>query len=667
MKVVYLLSTESDVARALPLMRGNLSARVIALEWEGEQALRRAGIDYRVADTYLTDARYREATEQGYWLARRWYEEPDLKEQMLYKGVPLAMLFEHMLYYYFTSIFYSIEVLQAVITEERPDRLVAFRKPPFVLTDPVNGLLIQEEEYPDEEVLPWVARQAGVMVDFHDGQTAKALRRGAASRSIRLTVGPWRLSVPVPGQLASRLGSMWVTLQQRLRARSLESGRRQPWVYFTSTDLSVHRIYRPVVEELKRRGTHRIGILSQSATITRAALEPGLCFTSVDAVLGRRTRKRIRDETRRMWEHFRTLDEVHTRLQYQGVPIWPIAAARFEFLFTRCYFEAAKGLEAVERLAGDGRLHLLVTGNEARDFNRSCIVGAARVGVPSLVLSHGVSGSRQPHYLGFEPCFATAKAMWGQGCVDIHLEYGCGVDPERRIDPRKLVVTGAPNFDRYLLLPPDGHRERTLRDLGLDPSKKIALYAADRFNKGVKAYDIYFSYEERTAHLRGLLNAMGELPDVQLVIKASPGDWNVRCLQDLIEEAHADNVIVSQFGDLLVLLRACDAVIVHHSTIGLEGLLLGKPLIVMNFTPRPDRMDFVQAGVAVGVYRPEDLAPVIRKIFSDLRLSERLAERRDDYLHRYLFKLDGASSVRVADLIEAMAGDAFRAMSPERG
>ena len=59
----------------------------------------------------------------------------------------------------------------------------------------------------------------------------------------------------------------------------------------------------------------------------------------------------------------------------------------------------------------------------------------------------------------------------------------------------------------------------------------------------------------------------------------------------------------------------------------------------------------MEQGVALGVYKKEDLRPTIMKLLKD---DTELAENREKYVERYLYKIDGNATERVVELISKM-------------
>ena len=176
-------------------------------------------------------------------------------------------------------------------------------------------------------------------------------------------------------------------------------------------------------------------------------------------------------------------------------------------------------------------------------------------------------------------------------------------------------------------------------------------------NKGVSARGITFSFKEREEMLEAVIEAVNELDGVQLVIKASPGDESEDRLKYIAGKYSHKNIPIYKDCNLAELLRLSDVVITYFSTVGLEAMIFKKPVILINFSDIPDRMDYVKEGAAIGLYKREDTAIHIKKVLWDPDTIKRLDESSRIYLEKYTGLQDGRASSRVVNLIRDMVED----------
>ncbi len=181
----------------------------------------------------------------------------------------------------------------------------------------------------------------------------------------------------------------------------------------------------------------------------------------------------------------------------------------------------------------------------------------------------------------------------------------------------EVVVTGNPAFDVLGCpqLSAEGRRMRTERAWGKD---FVILWASQvepkvhPFN-GVEADPTLPGQIEQE-----LLSLIVEHSDWRLVIRPHPSE-GVRKNPD------TERVDISTQNDNLEeLLEAVDVVVTMTSTVGLQGRLLGKPLITVDLSVFSNDSCFEEAGLSFGVKKLSQLGPALERIV--LRGNEGLEE-----------------------------------------
>jgi len=157
----------------------------------------------------------------------------------------------------------------------------------------------------------------------------------------------------------------------------------------------------------------------------------------------------------------------------------------------------------------DFRPELIFTGYPL-DFKEDPIIYEARAnGIPvaTIVPSWDNLTSKGVIYRGYERVFVWNELMKREA-LQFYPEY----------QPRQIVPIGVPRFEIYRQpLPPEFQREPFLRSLGLDPNKRLLLFANSPMSM----------FPEQPQVIKHLCDAMhdGSLPrDVQLLVRCHPRD-----------------------------------------------------------------------------------------------------------------------------------------------
>ena len=280
------------------------------------------------------------------------------------------------------------------------------------------------------------------------------------------------------------------------------------------------------------------------------------------------------------------------------------------------------------------RIDVVVLANDQDLPGRLLVSVARQLGIPSLVVDHGLTCDiQQPR--GFLEVHADRMANWGEGNRQLMLRHG--------VAPERLVVTGAPMFEAELRAP-RMPKAALCRRLGIDPRMQIVVYAGHPDDLGYTSRD--WDQAELIARLD---QAVQGIPDVRLVVRPHPSD-RAMSFAHLLQE-RGSVAAVTREVNLYHLLANCDLLVTETSTVGLEAMLFDKPVLVVNLRGRPDLVPYVERGAALGVYDPCDLEPALVAALSDEATRERLRAGREAFLTYYLDRLDGHSAERVVELI----------------
>ncbi len=238
------------------------------------------------------------------------------------------------------------------------------------------------------------------------------------------------------------------------------------------------------------------------------------------------------------------------------------------------------------------------------------------------------SWSQLSHIYAREPC--NRVAVMGPYAKRIFIQLG--------YDNEDVVVTGQPRFDA--LKSPDEPREVVCRKLGVDGSHRILLFAPPVFR----------SAERRSVFVRALVGATRGIGDLALVVKVHPRGDPAPYRELLRAEGARETSVVTDFP-VPSLLHACDLFLSNYSTMALEALLVGRPVIILKTRGESAAYPFDNVAVTVTVDDGEGLTAAIRDSLGSEELQGNLAANRDRFVLEHASGGDGQASQRVAALI----------------
>jgi predicted glycosyltransferase len=277
-------------------------------------------------------------------------------------------------------------------------------------------------------------------------------------------------------------------------------------------------------------------------------------------------------------------------------------------------------LRTIKRIVQEEQPNLLVTGICPR-AERAATLVCRKIGIPSLNL-HDFLGTEDRHYLEADR-IAVMSDITRENLI------------RRGQHPESIVVTGQPAFDS-IVNKASPNREAVFRELAIDGARKAVVFAT----QPVMA--------ENGDYLRGVLLALKELPRLQLIVKPHPsedGATHRRLMGQLCPDAILTEMSVRD------LIAVSDMLITFFSTVGIETVLLKKPLITLNLSGKPNPVPLADYGVAIEITRVEDIAGTVRRVLDDADLRARLDRAREQHFGSIL---DGKGTERVVSLIYDM-------------
>ena len=260
------------------------------------------------------------------------------------------------------------------------------------------------------------------------------------------------------------------------------------------------------------------------------------------------------------------------------------------------------------------------------------LVSVARPRVPTLTIAHCPVG--RTFGQTFLPLLADRLLVWGDYQREVFEDLGLSAD--------RIRVVGCPGLDA-----------RSPEDAGVAASRLRAAGVPDR-GRRVLVVTGPMRDEWRAAWFAEVTRAARERPDMAFVVRVHPseraGFYRART------EALA-NVAVLENSDvgLEETLSAVEAVVVHGSSVGLDALVRGKDLFVLDCLPFTlgTMREVVEAGAGTGVGSGRELAAGLREAAGVEGEARRAAGRA--FVDRFLAAYGEEAAARVVAEIESLA------------
>ncbi len=354
-----------------------------------------------------------------------------------------------------------------------------------------------------------------------------------------------------------------------------------------------------------------------------------------------RMRKKLPAGFLEMLEGYESSKGFSRGMVFEGMPLKELFDAHIQRFARRTWPEFVFVIKEFEKLFSKKRPKAVVLWSDYVAFERICAIIARRQGIPSLVVQHGMFGSDEVNkdwIGGFVPLTANKIAVWGpRDKRDI---------VKRGVSGSRVLVTGAPRMDPMHKMCFD--REKFRKRIGLKPDEKMILLAPppSKFK--------YWTMLETT------LEAMKRFPGYRLVVKVHPCVEKEDYLE--ISGKQSKGIIVLKDVGLHKLIDISSAVITYDSSLAVEALALGKPVILIkNIDPwyLYDSTDAV-----FKTHTPKELEEALEMALK--KENREMRERTQNFVYDCLFKQDGKAGQRVVEAVKQMISEKA-AGKPGRG
>lgn len=335
----------------------------------------------------------------------------------------------------------------------------------------------------------------------------------------------------------------------------------------------------------------------------------------------------------------RNTSHLDALIVYDDIRLWRVLSPHINEMLSKLVPSIVGRIQWTELLLRTIRPDSLAVLEDISTIERSmCQVLRSR-GIPVIVVQHGIV---MKDFAGFYvmPKVGDLQAVWGEYYRKWHIDRG---------KPAKSqVVTGFPRHDGLLDLPPLD-RGGLCQRFRLDPDLRVVLVATEWFQAATSRYTV----EDNENYIRLVLRSLKLRNDIQIVVKLHPS-FQERYQRMVSEIAAQEEVkVVIAKDSLWDLIRLSSLVIVAVSSVCVEALILGKPVISVNISDCRDLTGLVQDGLAIGAYNEDEIKRSIGTCLEVTEPGRDQGKRTRALLFPFVYIADGHASQRVADLIRA--------------
>jgi len=260
------------------------------------------------------------------------------------------------------------------------------------------------------------------------------------------------------------------------------------------------------------------------------------------------------------------------------------------------------------------------------------LVGAARrLGVPTLTILHCPAGSTFGRT--FLPLNADRLLVWGEYQREVFQEFG--------LPAHRIAIVGCPGMERPASADTRGAADR-LRALGVPDRRRRVLALTGPMRD-----------EWRSAWFREIVHAARRLPEAAFVVRVHPSE-RAAFYRSRVDGLDNLAVLENAAARLDETLSAVDAVVVHGSSVGLDALVHGKDLFVLDCLPFTlgTMREVLAAGGAARAASGSELAAALAGAWKELSPAEARRRAGRAFVERFLAAYGDEAARRVVAEID---------------
>ncbi len=604
---------------------------IVALRREVSDALQSKNIKFKCLDDYPQPSEADALAWMKKW-PRKKLNEKTFIQSLVHNKLSIWWLMESWLYYssvYFDSlrdILMSLKTIEAILDKELPNEII------FADDGKINSEILKLFTEYDKKIIPMRLFRAAY-------NTKRLARVFLIGRFIDFGFGARKFiwSLIKPFQKDSKGDALFISTYAWGLARN-SAGK------YTKYDPFID----PVISRLKSSVITvniPVGRLLGLGQMFVNARNP--TYRPVENYYDWGVRKSYRAAVRSIliaWNSIRRNGNFIASFEYNGRNIWPLVERQFSAYFSARLKGHLRDAELIKAMLEKERPKIVVYPAEMSEFGRTLFHLCSLYGITSVAMQHGTFPNK---YLS---CMHTK----GESRVGVASPRNCPIPTktfvygpkykrsllEGNYPKNSVIATGSQRFDRIILERGRFNKILFCKSLGIDSGRKIVAFVTSPVPAG-----------DTEAMTTAVIDAVKEL-DMRLVIKLHPSE-NFSIYRNIVSMKKSDAVIVRDI-DLYEVLDACDIMITHLSTAAIESMIFGKPVIILNLTGKPDRVDYVKRGAALGVYRKDDLLPVMKELLDNKRPLTKMQKRIRAFIFDTAYLTDGKASMRAADAIERL-------------
>lgn len=616
-KIIFLLDeVDSNYNLATIFKKYNIS-KSFSLNYHAHRIFEKNRISHELADSLLTEEDKTFIDQNASLTTTNWYNNPIMKNFLIFDNIKLPELIEFELILYFLSVYRKAFSLYRVIEHEKPEMIVCST----FLNDFVKRIC---DERKIELVTIDQKREPSLQYD---------------KINVKYNLGKFPISITISRKLYLKTKKISEKLTHFLFDVNLKS--------ISKSDKSLLLLdfnpvqYNKLFFELSKLNRN-ILLLNQR--------RPAIWNFESLQIIKKSKCKIIQLE---FFENKNQIDEILTKFSkdledlfkrddlFENVflvksnTIWYSIKNSFIEICKSRFKESVRRLILLENLFKEYNISVILEWAEISQEEKEVLYTAKKFGIPSIMLQHAMYPTSKiwdifARFLLYfsHPCISDKQAVWGE----LTKQHALSLKHNNN-----LIVTGSPRHDVFF-------NSSSQRKIG---KILLATTVISDYNTRFSTTDYYIKFEK---FVKEVCRVIKSIPDKELIVKPHPVADFLNNISEIIREIDP-KISITHTSNIKELIEECELVITfNNSTIALESIILGVPTITLQVEEWTNDIDIVNEGAILAISDINEIETGIKKILHDKNYKNQLLQNSKKFVKKYISN-PGSASVTLAKIL----------------
>jgi len=341
--------------------------------------------------------------------------------------------------------------------------------------------------------------------------------------------------------------------------------------------------------------------------------------------------KEIRDIVRILKKQYKQIKddkEFKESFNYKGINLYPYIKKRLDYTFLTFNYFNADTIAITKEILKKTNPKAVLVDQEYNRYALGYILNSKNNDVATIATQYELIFPRCIHLhkkekkilnkknISWRP-LPDKKLVWSEYSKDTLINY-CNY-------PKNIIeVTGNHIFDKLV---------KSKRKFHAQPKIKALIAIETNY----PAYNI-------------ILEAAKKTPEAEFIIKPHPHSID-KDFSEFFRNKPENIILRSKFENIYDLMDKTDIVITKHSTAGIEAMIKGKYVIILDIDAI-ETIPYKKSKACIIARNPGEIKKAINNITKNREIREKLEENMKKFLLRFSYTPDGKASVRVAEEIK---------------